>query len=82
MANVGACWARAGTLNATLKREAASERAATLRGGGAVSGRTENVEVVLSLRSRDSTRRARTGGDVLTQERLKEKEPERRRRAG
>jgi len=34
MANVGACWARAGTLNATLKGEATSERATTLCGGG------------------------------------------------
>lgn len=35
---------------------------------------------MFSLRSRESIRRARTGGDVLTKERLKEKEPERRRR--
>lgn len=48
-----------------------------MRGDGAVSGRTENG-VVLSPVTRENTRRARTGGDVLTKERLKEKEPERR----
>lgn len=74
MANVGACWTRAGTLNATLKG-VASERTATVRGDGAVSGRTENG-VVLSPVTQESTRHAReTGGDVLTKERLKEKEP-------
>lgn len=49
-----------------------------VRDGGAVSGRTENGGVVLSPVTRESTRRTRTGGDVLTKERLKEKEPERR----
>lgn len=34
--------------------------------------------VVLSPVTRESTKHARTGGDVLTKERLKEKEPERR----
>lgn len=48
-----------------------------MRGGGAVSGRMENG-VVLSPVTRKSTKHARTGGDVLTKERLKEKEPERR----
>lgn len=55
-----------------------SEWTATVRGGGAVSGRTENGGIVLSPVTRKSTKRARTGGDVLTKERLKEKEPERR----
>lgn len=40
-----------------------------------MSGRTENGGVVLSPVTRESTKRARTGGDVLTKERLKEKEP-------
>lgn len=47
MANVGACWARAGTRLMQHSRGGESEWTATVR-GGAVSGRTENGGVVLS----------------------------------
>lgn len=47
MANVGACWARAGTRLMQHSRGGKSEWTATVR-GGAVSGRTENGGVVLS----------------------------------
>lgn len=76
MANVGACWARAGTLKVQHSRggkRANRDGARRRRGVG-----TENGEAVLSLVTRENTMRARTGGDVLTKERLKEKEPRQR----
>lgn len=65
MANVGACWARAGTLNANTQRGKASERTATVRGDGAVSGR--RTAELFSLRSRGE-HQARADGRRRTDE--------------
>lgn len=78
MANVGACWARAGTLGATLKGAptsgAAAAAAATTAAAAARcrDGRTENG-VVLSPVTGEHQARADRRRDVLTKERFKRK---------
>lgn len=85
MANVGACWTRAGTLNNAQRgereREKANiyerERESTTNGPhhGARSAVSKGTESSLSGGSR---RQTRTGGDVLTKERSKKRAGTRR----
>lgn len=88
----GACWARArttGTLlqcNSLHSRGEVSEWTATWCATAAAARRRDGRRTERSCSlfftpvTRESTERARTGGDVLTKERSKEKEPSERRR--